>query len=428
VEVCSEDLAAVARTVPLTRGLGRSYGDSALPPPGVLRVAGSRLADRILGFDPATGLLHAEAGLALSELNRLFLPRGFFSPVTPGTAFVTLGGMVASDVHGKNHHREGCFGAHVTRLRLQVADGRVLWCSREQEAELYWATVGGMGLTGHILEVECRLAKVSSPWIWQESERVRDIDEYVDALKAAAPRWPFTVGWIDCLRRGRGMGRGILYKGRWAEPHEAPRHPPRPRRRVGLPFDLPEWVLGRPSVRLFNWAQYHQHAARVRVGVVHPEDYFYPLDKVRDWNRAYGRRGLTQYQCVLPEEAGRGVARQFLEVLSARGGASFLCVIKDCGPEGEGLLSFPRVGISVALDVAVRDGTQALVDALNEFVLGVGGRIYLTKDLFTRREHFVAMEPRLAAFNAVRRKWDPEAKIRSAQSVRLLGDGEETAR
>ncbi len=422
VEVCSESLSSVAREAVLTRGLGRSYGDSALPPPGVEKVAGSKLADRILAFDPGTGLLRAEAGLTLTELNRLFLRRGFFSPVTPGTAMVTLGGMVASDVHGKNHHAHGTIGAHVTRLRMLLADGRELWCSREELPDLFRATVGGMGLTGHILEVELRLERVPSPWIWQESEKVRDIDEYVDALKAAGSRWPFTVGWIDCLKQGRGMGRGILYKGRWAEPHEAPRRLPRPGLRLKVPFELPEWVLGPLTVRAFNAGMYAKHFGRVKVGVVSPESFFYPLDKLRDWNLAYGRRGLTQYQAVLPDEAGRGVARQFLEVLSKRGGASFLCVIKDCGAEGDGLLSFPRPGISVALDIAVRDGTQALIDALNEFVVSVGGRIYLTKDMFSRAEHFGAMEPRLAAFNEVRRRYDPEGHFKSAQSVRLLGD------
>ena len=414
----------MTRDVTLTRGLGRSYGDSSLPPPGVFAVAGARLADRLISFDSRTGLLCAEAGLSLTELNRLFLPRGFFSPVTPGTAHVTLGGMVASDVHGKNHHRDGCFGGHVTRLRMALADGRVVWCSRAENElpDLFAATIGGMGLTGHILEVEFRMQRLPSPWIWEESERVANIDEYIARLKAAGPEWPFTVGWIDCLTQGPGLGRGILYKGRWATAEEAPPEAPKPRPRLSLPFELPEFVLGPLTVRLFNFAMFHKHGAKGRRGIRHPEDYFYPLDKIGHWNRAYGRRGLAQYQAVLPDSAGRDVARRFLELLARHGGASFLCVIKDCGPEGEGLLSFPRPGISVALDIALRDKTQALIDVLNEFVIGVGGRIYLTKDLLTRPEHFRAMEPRLARFEEVRRKYDPERRLRSAQSVRLLGD------
>jgi FAD/FMN-containing dehydrogenase len=421
-EVRSEDLAALTRDAVLTRGLGRSYGDASLPPPSRPVVAGSALADRILDFDPAAGALTAEAGFTLLELNRVFWPRGFAAPVAPGTQYITLGGMVAADVHGKNHHRDGCFGRHVLGLRLRVADGRVLAVSRECEPELFRASLGGMGLTGHILEVACRLQRIPSPWIHCETERVADVDAFIDALKAAGPEWPFTMGWIDCLSRGAALGRGVLYRGRWADAGQAPPAPPRPMSRPGVPFVLPGWVVNRWSVRAFNALKYRSHVPRVRRGVVHPESFFYPLDRVRDWNRIYGPRGFTQYQCVVPDAAGHGAARRFLELLTGRGGASMLCVIKDCGAEGEGLLSFPRPGVSIALDIPVRDDTQALVDALNELVIAEGGRVYLAKDQFTRAEHFRAMEPRLDAFLDVRRRWDPDGRLRSALSVRLLGD------
>ena len=421
-EVRSEDLERITRDVPLSRGLGRSYGDSSLPPPSRPVVAGSRLADRILAFDPTTGVLRAEAGLSLFDVNRVFLPRGFFDPVAPGTQFITLGGMVAADVHGKSHHRSGSFGAHVQSLKMRVADGRIVECSREAEPGLFRATIGGMGLTGHILEVECRLLRVPSPWIQAESERIEDIDRFIDALKEAGPRWPYTVGWIDCLSTGRRMGRGILHRGRWAEPAEAPRHAPGQRHRPSVPFVLPGWVIDRWSVRAFNACFYRRHVPRVRRGILHPESFFYPLDVVRHWNRLYGPRGFTQYQCVLPESAGRGAPRRFLELLTRRGGASMLCVIKDCGAEGVGLISFPRPGTSIALDLPIRDGTQDLVNALNELVVAEGGRVYLAKDVLTRADHFRAMEPRLEAFLAIRRQWDPQGRLRSAQSVRLLGD------
>jgi decaprenylphospho-beta-D-ribofuranose 2-oxidase len=417
-----EDLRALTQGAVLSRGLGRSYGDSSLPPPSVREVVGTPLADRILGFDVNAGLLRVEAGFSLAELTRLFLRRGWFTKVCPGTQYVTVGGMVAADVHGKNHHRDGTFGAHVRRLLLRVADGRLVECSREVEPELFFATVGGMGLTGHILEVEFALEKLPSPWIWCESERVPDIDAYVNALKRSSPLWPYTVGWIDCLSRGRNLGRGILLRGRWAEKDEAPKRPPPPKGRLKVPFDFPSWALGRLSARAFNALYYWKHLPKQRAGLAHPESFFFPLDVLREWNRVYGRRGFTQYQCVLPDEAGRGAARRFLEHLTAKGGASFLCVIKDCGPQGEGLLSFPRSGISIALDLPVRDGTPRLVSELNEVVVSLGGRIYLAKDAFTRPEHFLAMEPRLDDFLAVRRRWDPEGRIRSAQSVRLLGD------
>lgn len=420
-EVRSEDLAALTRDAVLVRGLGRSYGDSSLPPPGHPVVAGAALADRILSFDEGTGVLRAEAGLSLREINRVFLPRLFFPPVTPGTEHVTLGGMVAADVHGKNHHRDGCFGAHVRRLRMRVADGRVLECGPDLEPDLFRATVGGMGLTGHILEVEFPLRRVPTAWICQESERIHDLDQFIAGLKEAGPRWPYTVGWIDCLSRGPRMGRGILVKGRWAAPHEAPARPPRPPVRPTVPFDFPSFVVNRLTVSLFNSLYYWRHQPRVRRGITSPWPFFYPLDVVDDWNRLYGKSGFTQYQCVLPDTAV-GAARRFLQLVTARGGASFLCVIKDCGPEGTGLLSFPRPGISIALDIPIRDWTQGLVDTLNEAVIAEGGRVYLAKDAFTRPAHFRAMEPRLDEWGAIRRAWDPAGRLRSAQSVRILGD------
>lgn len=420
-EVHVDDLSR-APEAPISRGLGRSYGDSSLPPPGNPVAINTVWADRVLGFDPVTGVLRAEAGLALHEINRAFLPKGWFTPVTPGTHFVTLGGMVAADVHGKNHHVEGCFGAHVRRLKLKVADGRIVECGPDLERDLFRATVGGMGLTGHIVEVEFKMQRVPSPWLVQETERVSDIDDYMRALEVSAKEWPYTVGWIDCLSRGKHMGRGILTKGRWAQPHEAPAHPPKEPLRLTFPFEAPSFLLGRPTVLAFNTAYYWRHLAKTKHAVVGPQSFFYPLDFVRDWNLMYGPRGFTQYQCVLPRKAGPQAARRFLDVLTARGGASFLCVIKDCGPEGLGLLSFPKEGISIALDIPVRGDTQALIDALNEHVIREGGRIYLAKDAFTRAEHFRQMEPRLDEFLAIRRKWDPDLKIRSAQSVRLFGD------
>jgi hypothetical protein len=260
---------------------------------------------------------------------------------------------------------------------------------------------------------------VPSPWIYQETQRVADIDAFMDALKTAAASWPMTMGWIDCLSKGRAMGRGVLFRGRWAEPQEAPRAFPDLHAPIPVPFTLPNGLLGVPTVRAFNVLYYR--LPRKHAGVVPPRSFFYPLDVAGDWHRLYGPRGFTQYQCVLPASGGHGAARRFLEVVTRGGGASFLCVIKDCGPEGEGLLSFPKPGISIALDLAMRDDTQALVDQMNEAVLAEGGRIYLAKDALTRPEHFRAMETRLDRFLEIRRAWDPDGRIRSAQSVRLFG-------
>ena len=418
-----EDLEAITAGVVLTRGLGRSYGDASLPAAGTHIVAASPLADRFLAFDPETGIVRAEAGLSLQQLNDWSLPRGWFTPVTPGTQFVTLGGMVAADVHGKNHHVDGCFGEHVAALRMRVADGRIIECSDAHEAALFRATIGGMGLTGHILEVQFRLRKIPSPWLWVESERLPHIDRLVEAVKQSSAAWPFTACWMDGLSRGAGLGRGIVLRGRWAEPSEAPPKLPPKKLTIAVPFTLPNWALSVPAVTAFNALIYWRHGARMRREVAHPATFFYPLDVIHEWNRVYGRRGFTQYQCVLPTSGTDGCAQRFLEIMHRHGGMPFLCVVKDCGAEGKGMLSFPKPGITLALDFPM-DGerTQRLVDALNEAVIAAGGRIYLAKDALTRPEHFRAMEPRLDAWNAVRRQWDPTGRFRSAQSVRVLGD------
>ncbi len=421
-EILSEDLSSAAAGQPLTRGLGRAYGDAALPPPKVGSVAGSRLADRILALDPESGALRAEAGLSLREMVTMLLPRGWFVPVTPGTQFVTLGGMVAADVHGKNHHVSGTIGRHVNSLTLRLAGGEIVRCSREGRSDLFRATLGGMGLTGHILEVGLTLEKIETPWIYGESERFGDLSELLAALEAASGEWPFTAVWADLMAPARRLGRGILFRGRWARSAEAPAAAPRPKRVFEVPVTAPNWLLASPLVRGFNLATYRKHVPRRKSGIIHPEAFFYPLDSVGHWNRLYGKRGFTQYQCVLPAEAGREGAKEFLAELKRLGGRCFLAVIKDCGAEGEGVLSFPRPGISLALDLPVDRHTQELVDRLNERLLHYGGRIYLAKDAFTRESHFRKMEPRLERFTEIRRKFDPEARLRSALSVRLFGD------
>jgi FAD/FMN-containing dehydrogenase len=418
-EVRSENIAELTADVPLTRGLGRAYGDSALPAAGDERVACTTLADRILHFDRSTGDITAEAGLSLDTLYRVMLPKGWFTPVTPGTRFVTLGGMVAADVHGGNHHVEGCFGQHVQAVALRVADGRIVRCSRHEHADLFAATIGGMGLTGHIHEVTFRLARVPTPWIWQETVLAPNIDAFMDALATSAAAWPMTKGWIDCVSQGASLGRGVLYRGRWAQPHEAPNDFPALKPSIPVPLTPPFSLITPLTVRAFNTAYYRLH--RPHIGIVHPKAFFYPLDGVADWHRVYGPRGFTQYQCVLPAAGGHAAARRFLDVVARAGAASFLCVIKDCGAQGDGLLSFPMPGISIAIDLAMGPGTQALVDRMNECVIGEGGRIYLAKDALTRPEHFRAMETRLDSFLSVRRKWDPDGRIRSAQSLRLFG-------
>jgi decaprenylphospho-beta-D-ribofuranose 2-oxidase len=419
VERRSEDLPEITRDAILTRGLGRAYGDASLPPEGAAaHVAASPLADRLLAFDPETGVLRAEAGLSLEHLNELFLPRGWAPPVSPGTAYVTLGGMVASDVHGKNHHQAGTFGEYVREIRMRVADGRILDVSKQHEPELFLATLGGMGLTGHILEVEFQMTRVTSPWIWYESERLGSIEELLPRLVEAGREWPSTVAWLDCTARGRALGRGVLMRGRWASSAEAPAEkPPRPPSLM-LPCRIPSGLVNRHTLRLMNTFWYRKHPAQRQVGLGTPDWWFYPLDFVASWHRIYGSRGFTQYQCVIPADVA--VYRDFLTRFQRGGGSSFVTVLKDCGAQGSGMLSFPQPGVSLALDIPIQgEKTRRLVSELNEFVVGHGGRIYLAKDAFTSPEHFRSMYPRLDEWLAVRGKWDPQGRLSSTQSRRL---------
>ena len=418
-EVCSEDLEALTRGATLTRGLARSYGDSSLPHPADGVVASSRLADRILSFDESTGVLRAESGFSLLQLNRTFWKRGFAAPVAPGTQFITLGGMVSADVHGKDHHVTGGFGAHASEIRMCLASGDIVTASRTENADLFKATIGGMGLLGHILDVTFKMPRIPSAWVAIETEKMPDLDSYLAGLKEAAKRFPFTMGWIDTLGATGALGRGILMRGRWAEPHEGRPFVPESLRRPGLPFVFPEFAVSRLTVSAFNSFYYGIHPSTMRRRVEHPETFFYPLDAVRHWNRVYGRRGFTQYQCVIPDSAGPEGVKSFVGLLRKTGGSSMVSVIKDCGDEGEGLLSFPMRGTTVAADFPARDHVQSIIDILNAHLIELGGRIYLTKDRYTRAADYRRMDKRIDAFLAVKKKYDPMGRLRSAQSARL---------
>jgi len=417
----------------LPRGLGRAYGDAAVPAREDALVLATPRADRILDWDPVSGRLTAEAGLSLAEILRLFLPRGWFPPVTPGTKFVTLGGCVACDVHGKNHHCDGSFGGFVERLGLLTADSKEIACGPDLDRELFLATVGGMGLTGLITEVTLRLRPVETGWIAMETEGVANLEQMAAALEASREAWPYTVGWIDCLAAGAGLGRGVVMRGRHATRAEVPAGDPRPRRALGVPLDAPEWLLSPPAMRAFNGLYYWMKAGRRR-GTAEPhqslvsyESFFYPLDMITDWNRLYGRRGFLQFQCVVPRAAGLTAMRELLERIARAGAASFLAVIKDCGPAGPAPLSFPMEGVTLGLDLPYRGpATVTLVHELNAVVIAAGGRIYLAKDAVTRAEDFAHMMPRLPEWRAVRDRWDPAHRFRSAQSVRLFGDRADT--
>ncbi|NKB88043.1 MAG: FAD-binding protein [Acidobacteria bacterium] len=422
----SPDLAAITADANLSRGLGRAYGDAAVAARSDDVVAGTRSATRVLDLDTHAGVLRVEAGISLEALHDLLWPLGWSCPVLPGTQYVTAGGMVAADVHGKNHHVSGSFGHHVRALRVRTAAGDILDIDREREPDLFRATIGGMGLTCHILEVEVQLERIESSWIAQETECVGGLDELLVRLAAAGDKWPMTVTWADGLAGGEAIGRGVVIKGRWADASDLPSREWRRGPRVTMPVMMPGWTPRSALVRLLNVAYYHRHRATAGRSVVPPLPFFHPLDVVRSWNRFYGRRGFTQYQCVLPGRDVSEAAHGVFDILRRRNAPSLLTVIKDFGVAGEGLLSFPMPGVTLSLDLPIRmPDTARVVSMLNALVAEAGGRIYLAKDALTSADDFRRMEgERLDRFNAVRDRWDPERRLRSGLSVRLLGDPE----
>jgi decaprenylphospho-beta-D-ribofuranose 2-oxidase len=407
----------------LARGLGRSYGDAALSKEGVVMLT-ERL-NRFLDFDEASGLLRAEAGATLAEVLEVFAPRGWFPPVTPGTKFVTLGGCVAADVHGKNHHREGGFGEHVAALELVLADGDRVRCTPDEHAELFRATVGGMGLTGVITAVTLRLKPVETSFVIVRHHPARDLEESLALQSDPTYDDEYTVGWVDMLAGGARAGRGVFIRGQHARVSELPSEyrafeRPATRARFEMPFDLPSWALNRFTAAAFNGLYFHTQRRKRTASVSDFNHFFYPLDAVGGWNRAYGRRGFVQYQCVLPlGESARGL-RRMQEALAESGQPCFLAVLKRFGAEGEGLLSFPAPGFTLALDFPVRgEALFALLKKFDDLVLEHGGRVYLAKDACLDPEKFRLMYPHFPAWLEFKRRVDPADRFRSELSRRL---------
>lgn len=371
-------------------GLGRSYGDSCLNQGGTLLL--TRGLSRFISFDPATGLLACEAGVSLGEILARFAPLGFFLPVVPGTKHVTAGGAVANDIHGKNHHRAGSFGAHVTRLELLRSDGSRRVCSPTQEAELFAATVGGLGLTGLVTWVELRLKRVPGAFIRWETLPVPDLDAFFELSARSDATHEYTVAWLDCLARGAALGRGLFYRGNHAE---APGRPAPAGRPWKVPVDLPDAALNHLTVKAFN-ALYRWKNGRAGEKLVHYDPFFFPLDGVERWNRIYGRGGLVQFQAVLPFDRGLAGVRAVLDAIARSGQGSFLAVLKTFGAaRSPALLSFPRPGVTVALDFPRRGArTLALFRELERLTLEQGGALYPAKDLVMSPAAFRASYPR----------------------------------
>lgn len=396
----------------LAHGGGRSYGDQALNSGGAVLLTG-RL-DRILAFDEASGTVVTEPGVTFADLLEVFLPRGWLAPTSPGTAFATIGGAVANDVHGKNHHQAGSFGDHLLWLDLLLPDGRHLRVSDDDQPAVFRATIGGMGLTGIITAICFRLQRVPSNALAVRSRRIRDLDEFLAGFAAAAGA-TWSVGWIDALATGAALGRGILET---AEPR--PEAVPEPRGRTrSVPLEAPPWVLNPQSIRAFNALHWHRVPAAGREEAQHYRRFLYPLDAILHWNRLYGRRGFHQFQCVLPFGPGEAALRRLLETLSAAGAASFLAVLKVMGRPGRGLLSFALPGYSLALDIPARPGAVDLLAGLEHITRDAGGRIYLAKDSALSAEGFREMYPEARRFGEIRASLDPEGRLTSDMGRRL---------
>lgn len=407
----------------ICRGQGRSYGDAAISSQG--RVMLTERLNRFLAFDSATGMLTAEAGVTLAEILETFVPRGWFPPVTPGTQYVSLGGAVAADVHGKNHHHEGAFAAHVTELELILADGRRQRCSPDQNEALFWATVGGMGLTGIITEVSFRLMPIETAAIMARNYTAPDLETIFKWLEDTEHDDQYSVAWLDCAGRSRPLGRGVLMVGHHAVRDELPgdwKEPLsfQPKQPKNVPFDLPAFILNRVTVAAFNERYYRRQGRKKGPFVSDYSEFFYPLDTLAHWNRLYGKRGFLQYQVAIPESRAYDGIRCLLERLARSRQTSFLAVLKRLGSGNAAPLSFPLAGYTLALDLPMRgEKVLNLLQQLDEMVVNYGGRVYLAKDARLNPESLRAMYPRLGEWQQVKQAVDPEGRFQSDLSRRL---------
>ena len=363
----------------LPRGNGRSYGDSCLASQGPLLDA--RGLDRFIAFDRSSGRIACEAGVLLADIIALAMPQGWFLPVTPGTRFVTVGGALANDVHGKNHHRAGSFGNHVLRFELLRSDGTRRIVAPDDDEGWFAATVGGLGLTGVVTWVEMQLRPVAGPWITTVTERFGRLPDFFALSDALEADHEYTVAWVDCGATGARSGRGVFYAGDHAPALARPGRGPS-RARLSVPFAPPISPLNTATLRLFNAAYWRVAPSRRRHSTQHYVPFFYPLDAVGRWNRGYGRAGFLQHQCVVPRAAREDAIAELLRIISASGEGSFLVVLKNFGTmPSRGIMSFPRAGTTLALDFPYRGpSTLALLERLDQVVLEAGGALYPGKD------------------------------------------------
>ena len=390
---------------------GRGYGDCALSP----KVIFTHRFDNILDFDPQTGIVTCESGVSLAELIEAFLPRGWFFPITPGTKFISIGGAIASDVHGKNHHNAGCFSECLLSFDLMLPEGKIISCSRKKNKELFRATCGGMGLTGVILTATFRMQNTKSGYIRETILRAGNLQE-IFALFENYQSATYSVAWIDCLAKGTSMGRSLLMLGEPADTGslELPKS-----KVVSLPIDLPGFTLNKYSLSIFNHFYYWRKSVPLTDRLVPLAKFFYPLDAIHHWNRLYGSKGFTQYQLVLPKEASFKGLEKILSRIAQAGLPSFLGVLKLFGPKNDNYLSFPMEGYTLALDFPIKAKLFPFLDELDSIVTDHGGRLYLAKDVRMSKKVFRKGYPRWQKFSELREKQDMIQTFNSLQSNRL---------
>ena len=392
-------------------GNGRSYGDSALSE-NIIDIA---QRNYFIEFDENSGLLHVQAGVLLSEILEHFIPKGWFLKVTPGTKLITVGGAIASDVHGKNHHVEGCFSNCVKEFNIMLANEKSVLCSKEVTPELFKATCGGQGLTGIILDAKIFLKKINSQYIDQTTIKTKNLKDTFEAFEEHNDK-PYSVAWIDCLAKGKDIGKCLLMVGDFKDDDNLDYQL---KKQKTIPFNFPSFALNHWSVKLFNWLYYNKVNKRISKQTVDIDTFFYPLDAIGHWNRIYGKNGFTQYQFILPKEASYEGLHEILSTIAASGKGSFLAILKLYGKANDNWLSFPMEGYSLALDFKIEKGLFELLDQLDEIVLKYYGRIYLTKDVRVSKETFEQGYSHIETFRQYRKENKMEEKFQSLQSRRV---------
>lgn len=406
----------------VARGAGRAYGDAAV---GTHLTVCTLGLNRMRDFDPSAGTLTVEAGVTIADMLATFVPRGYFLKAVPGTKFVTVGGAIAADVHGKNHHRDGGFGKIVRSLQIVLPNREVVTCSRQENSELFSATIGGMGLTGVIIEATIELLPIATGWLRQEIRSAENLNRAIDLLDESEGA-TYSVAWIDCLAKGSSLGRSLIYLAEHATsndrnimPAEAPSGARTLSARFSVPTNVPSGLLNRNFIRLFNEVYFrHGLSNEGKPRLVHWDPYFFPLDAVGNWNALYGRRGFIQHQCVIPQHCARAALAEIMDRVSRRGDASFLAVLKKLG-DGSGLLSFPLRGYTLAMDFPANPSLFPFLDELDDLIVRAGGRMYLAKDARQSRTTFEAGYAGLESFKRIRSQVGASKIFASHLSSRL---------